>query len=380
MASRTRVPSGSDSAGLPPLAAFASRLVVLFVVIALAVSLWRLTDILVLLFGATLLAIGLSACARFVRRHTGVPEALALFCVIGSGLAAFTAVLWLFGSVARRQIAEVALAAPTGFRVFWDRMGADPYGRVLIDQARMMNLSDATSWATSTVTSAATTLSTSLGYVVVAVFVGIYLAAQPKRYRHMCLRLVPPVCRETALRLCDVTGIVLQRWIAGQVVVMTTIGVLSGLGLWFLGIEAAFALGLMSGLLSFIPFVGAIVAAIPAILVALTQGPTQAGLVTLMYLAVHLVEGNFITPLVQAEATSLPPVLAILSTVAFTVLFGPVAVLLAAPLTLFFMAAVEVLYVQASLGEKAEGPTELERDSSSEISVPGVAKPASTKW
>lgn len=114
----------------------------------------------------------------------------------------------------------------------------------------------------------------------------------------------------------------------------------------------------MGGLLCFIPFVGAILAAIPATLVALTQGPIYAASVVLMYVGIHFVEGNFITPMVQSEATSFPPVLAILSTVAFSLLLGPVGVLLAAPLTLFLMAVVEVLYVQQTLGEAPieEGP------------------------
>ena len=98
-----------------------------------------------------------------------------------------------------------------------------------------------------------------------------------------------------------------------------------------------------------LPYILFHLAAVPATLVALTQGPTQAGMVILMYAGVHFVEGNFITPLVQAEATELPPVLALLSTVGVSVLFGPTAVLLAAPLTLFFMLVVQVLWVEQSL-------------------------------
>jgi predicted PurR-regulated permease PerM len=150
------------------------------------------------------------------------------------------------------------------------------------------------------------------------------------------------------------TGDILLRWLIGQTIVMSTIGLLSGIGLWLLGIEAPFALGLMGGLLCFIPYIGAILAAVPATLVALTQGPIYAASVIVMYALVHLVEGNFITPMVQAEATSLPPVLAILSTVAFSLLFGPSGVLLAAPLTLFLMVVVEELYVREGLGDPAD--------------------------
>jgi predicted PurR-regulated permease PerM len=134
---------------------------------------------------------------------------------------------------------------------------------------------------------------------------------------------------------------------------MLTIGILSGLGLWLLGIDAAIALGLVGGLLTFIPYVGAVFAAVPATLVALTQGPGYAGTVILMYVCIHIVEGNFITPLVQAKATSLPPVLALLSTVAFSLLLGPSAILFAAPLMLFVITAVEVLWVEQELAQSA---------------------------
>jgi predicted PurR-regulated permease PerM len=89
--------------------------------------------------------------------------------------------------------------------------------------------------------------------------------------------------------------------------------------------------------------VGAILAAIPATLVALTQGPLCALWVLLMYCGVHFVEGNFITPLVQAEATALPPVMSLVSIVAFSTIFGPSAVMLAVPLGLTLAVVVRCL-------------------------------------
>ncbi len=224
------------------------------------------------------------------------------------------------------------------------------YGREMLDQIHRANVLGATGWATRIVTTIAGLITRGVGYAVIALFAAIYLAAEPERYRRLCLRLVPPPYRLTAETLFLTTGAILERWLLGQIVVMITIGLLSGFGLWLLGIQAAFALGLMGGLLCFIPYVGAVLAAIPAVFVALTQGPLEAGSVILMYAGVHFVEGNFITPMVQAQATSFPPVLAILSTVAFSMLLGPLGMLLAAPLTLFLMAVIEILYVQHGLG------------------------------
>ncbi len=342
------------SVGAMSLGTFTGRLLVVVVVATLSAALWQLSDIVVLMFGAVLLTIGLCAAARLLSRHVLICRSIALACVFLLGLCVFGAALWVFGSTIAAQMDDVIQAAPAGYKLFMAWMTGNPYGRQVLDQVRGANMVDATGWATSMVTTIGGLLTRGLGYAVIALFVAIYMAAEPERYRHLCLRLVPPAQRPIAESLFGIVGGVLQRWLVGQMVVMMTIGVLTGIGLWLMGIEAAFALGLMGGLLCFIPFVGAILAAVPATLVALTQGPSYAVSVVCMYVGVHFVEGNFITPMVQAEATAFPPVLAILSTVAFSILFGPLGVLLAAPLTLVLMAVVEVLYVQHGLGEVPE--------------------------
>ena len=336
------------------LASFTARLLIILVLAVLALAVWRLSEILVLLFGAILLAIGLCAATQLVSRHTGIRRGLALTGVFILGLCILGGALWIFGSTVAAQLDEVIQVAPAGFKLFMAWITRHPYGQQLLDQVRGTNVMNATGWATSIVTATVGLITRGIGFAIIALFVAIYLAAQPERYRHLCLRLVPAGHRPIAEHLAGVIGHVLQYWLVGQLVVMVTIGVLTGFGLWLMGIKAAFALGLMGGLLCFIPFVGAILAAIPATLVALTQGPIYAASVICMYVAVHFVEGNFITPMVQAEATSFPPVLAILSTVSFSMLFGPVGALLAAPLTLTLMAAIEVLYVQQGLGEAPE--------------------------
>jgi predicted PurR-regulated permease PerM len=357
MANRTVAPP-ERSPGTP-LGRFAVRLMMVLIFAVLAVALWRLLDILLLLFGAVLLSVGLCTAARLVSRYTRMGRGFALVVVFLTGLAVFGGALWVFGATIATQLDDVVQTTPAGFKLFMGWLDKYGFGPQLREQLREQlggtgsgaSMLGAAGWATSTIATFAGVVTRALGYAVIALFVAIYLAAQPDRYLRLCLRLVPPRRRPIAERLFEISGDVLQRWLVGQSVVMLTIGVLSGLGLWAMGIEAAAALGLMGGLLCFIPFVGAILAAIPATLVALTQGPIYAASVVLMYIGVHFVEGNFITPMVQAEATSFPPVLAILSTVAFSVLFGPVGVLLAAPLTLVLMAAVELLYVQQALGE-----------------------------
>ncbi|HME22682.1 MAG TPA: AI-2E family transporter [Acetobacteraceae bacterium] len=325
-------------------------------VAGLTLAAWRLADVAVLLFAAVLMAVGLRAGSSGLTRVTGLDDTVGLGVVVLLFVAVFGVAFWFLGTVVADQSDELVQQVPAGLTVAISRLQAHPYGRYALEQARGIDAAGATGWAASTLAVFARALARGLGYAILAFFVAIYLSAQPLRYRRLCIRLVPPGTRVWVERLFDEAASNLRRWLLGQLIVMATVGTLSGLGLWALGIEAPVALGLLGGLLTFIPYVGAVLAAVPATLIALTQGPQYAVWVLLMYVAVHVVEGNFITPLVQEEATSLPPVVSLLSTVAFSILFGPSAVLLAAPLTLFLMVAVEVLYVEQVLGEPSALP------------------------
>jgi predicted PurR-regulated permease PerM len=139
---------------------------------------------------------------------------------------------------------------------------------------------------------------------------------------------------------------------------MVVIGVMAGVGLKILGVDAAFTLGLTGGLLTFIPLVGALVATVPAILVALAQSPWLAVSVGVMFWFIHFLEGTFITPIVQDEQVSLPPVLTIFSTVIFAILFGASGVILATPIMLVVIVAIQMFYLEDVLGET---PRQVER-------------------
>ena len=148
-------------------------------------------------------------------------------------------------------------------------------------------------------------------------------------------------------------GATLGRWLIGQSVTMTFVGTLTAFGLWWLGVAAPLALGLIAGMFAFVPYVGPILASAPGILIAAVQGPMPALYAAALYAGVHFVEGNLVTPLVQAEAVELPPVLTLFATLVFGLLLGPVGVLLAAPLTVVLLVVINALYLEDVLGEAA---------------------------
>jgi predicted PurR-regulated permease PerM len=336
----------------------------LLVVLAVAgmLAAWRLSGVLMLAFGTALLAILLRGLARVVSRWTPIPEAWAIGPVVLALLAAFGAVGWLFGSQIATQFDFLAETLPQGLSQFIHDFGANPWGEWLLGLARDMNLTGATGQAAGYVAALFGSVLRATAYIVVLLFAAVYLAAQPERYRHGLLQLVPQYRRARIEDVLDLMGTTLRRWLIGQSVTMAFVGTLTAFGLWCLGVAAPLALGLIAGMFAFVPYVGPILASAPGILIAAIQGPMPALYAAALYAAVHFVEGNLVTPLVQAEAVELPPVLTLFATLVFGLLLGPVGVLLAAPLTVVMLVLVNALYLEDVLGEPRAWPSVRNRD------------------
>lgn len=335
---------------------FLAYLLLAVLVAAGTIVLWRLSSVIVLAFGAILSAILLRGLADALSRATRIPAAWAVAPVVIALLVAIGAVAWLFGSQIASQFYLLAAGLPETARKLASDFGETIWGAWLLGQLKDINLIGATGQATAYVAAFFGSIFRVLAYLTVLLFAAIYLAIQPESYRHGLLRLVPAERRERAGEIFDLMGATLRRWIVGQSITMTFVGTLTGLGLWALGVGAPLALGLIAGMFAFIPYVGPILAALPGVLMAATQGPFEALYAAALYAGVQFVEDNIIAPLVQVEVIRLPPVLTVFATLVFGLLLGPMGVLLAAPLTVVFLVAVNMLYVEDTLGERRAWP------------------------
>ena len=193
-----------------------------------------------------------------------------------------------------------------------------------------------------------------LGYTLLVIAGGIYFAAQPKLYRTGIMKLFPQKRRELLGEAYDETGRALKLWLLGTLVSMSLVGLLTGVGLWLIGVPSAVALGLLAGLLEFVPIIGPIAAAIPAVLLAFSQSTEMALWTIGLFVLVQQLEGNVVQPIVQRYAVDLPPALLLFSVVAGGFLFGIVGILFAAPLTVAAFVIIKRLYVREAL--KTETP------------------------
>jgi predicted PurR-regulated permease PerM len=335
---------------------FVRRVLIVLGLAAVFFLVWQLRILLLMLFGAIVVASIFRAVADLICKYTrlsnGISTALSIILVLGS-LAALIAV---FGAHVGSQVQSLRETLPAAWKALEQRMG-DIGLSAQLDKL----VATVTSPGGGSLSGFGRTLISiggGLADLIVVIFAGIYLATQPNFYRMGAIKLVPPLRRKVAAEAMLESERALRLWLKGQAIAMVVVGLLTGLGLYALGMPSAFTLGLLAGVLEFIPFAGPIIAAVPAILLAMAVSPELALWVGLLYLAVQQFEGNLLTPLVQQYAVDLPGAVMLFALIGFGSLFGTLGVILAAPLAVVTMVLVKRLYVIETLDTPTPIPGE----------------------
>jgi predicted PurR-regulated permease PerM len=331
------------------------QVVLILAAVAVALLLWQLTYVLLMVFAAILLAVLLRVIASPIRRYAKVPERPAVILAVVVVVAVLAGFLVLLGAQIQAQAAALIDSLPDLVDTAESRLGLDGLGAWLREQ--QLSFLDDGSLVLNVASYSAAIFSVA-GYLVVVIAAGIYLALSPSTYLEGALLLVPPDRQPKARELATTLGRALGLWLMGQLASMLLVGVFTTIGLWLLGVPSALALGVIAGLLEFVPLIGSIAAAVPAILVALAESPTLALGVLLLYIVLQQAEGNLIVPLVQQRTVDLPPVVTIFAIIAFGALFGFMGLLLATPLAVVCLVLVKKLWVNDTLQEDVDVPGE----------------------
>lgn len=338
--------------------AFARRTAFVFTTAAALFLIWQLSGVILLAFSAVIVAVLLRSIADPIIGRTPVPEGLAVALAGLAVVAVIAGALWLFGSVLADQTRQLVANLPTSAAELRAMVATWPFGDQLarLDGSGLMNgaggiVGRVGGYAISTIS-----VATSLVLVIIA---GVFLAASPRVYRDGLIVLFPPERRDALRESTNTTGRALKAWLLGQLADMVVVGVLTGIGVALIGLPSPLALGLIAGLLAFVPIVGSIAGAVPGLLVAAQGGWELMAWTLLVYVVVQQIEGNLIYPFIQKRAVKLPPVLTLFGIFGFGTLFGFLGVFVATPLMVVLFVNVRLLYLRRALGE--------------DISVPGDA-------
>jgi len=338
---------------------FAGRVLItigLVVLTLLVLALLYFTiDVILLIFGACLLAIFLRGIAGLIGRFIKIGEGWLVMLASVLLLAILAGAITFLAPDVAEQVRHLREELPKSAQSAANYISQFSWGRALLEQLPSVDTIRESINPSTLLTGVGGFFSTTVGAMsnfFIAILLAIYLAIEPEFYIHGFTKLFPVKQRDRVREVLGAIGETLGRWLIGKVASMLFIGILTWIGLSILGVPLALTLGLLAGLLSFIPNFGPILSAVPALLLAFIESPIMAVYVLGLFIGVQIIESNIVTPLIERETVELPPALTVVSQLSLAVLVGGLGLVLATPLLAVIMVMVQMVYIQDVIGDR----------------------------
>jgi predicted PurR-regulated permease PerM len=300
-------------------------------------------SVILLVFAGILLAVFLQAFASLAQKYFKMSENWSIGTSIMFTFLLTLGLFFLIGAKIQTQTAELVDTIPSTIEAAKNQLSQSDVGNMILNQST----SDATikklkafgeQFFTSTFGV--------LGDLYVILFIGIFLAIAPQTYKQGFVLLIPEAGQSKAIDLLNKMGLNLKNWMKGKLFSMLVVGIFTAIGLALLGIKLWLVLAILAGLISFIPNFGPVIALIPAVLIALLDGPDKALMVIGLYVLIQFLESNFITPLVQQKMINLPPAMILTVQLFMGSLTGGWGLILATPIAVIVIILVQNLYIK----------------------------------
>jgi len=348
-----------------PTREFVKRTAIVVALAPVPLLAWYLRYFFLVLVGSLLVAMLLELASEPFVRWCRLSEAAALAIAGLLFLLAIAGSGYLLGTQFASELQDVFSRADAATKTIADDLQHSQLGRMALSHIEGSSFS-LTAFLGSLVTLSASLLEAAI-FTVAA---GVYLAAQPALYRKGAAQLFPPEQRPWVEQTISDIGRALRLWLLGQAIQMCIIGAITTAAVWFIGLPSPLALGAIAGIAEFIPYLGPVLSAVPAVLVAVTSGFYPALWTIVAYIVIHQIEGNLVVPMVERRLVFVPPAVLLLSIVAVTQVFGTIGIIFAAPITVIAFVAVKKLYVRDSLGQPTVLPGESPGSTGTYASVP----------
>lgn len=326
---------------------FINKIWIIIGITALAfIIIWILQktfNVLLLVLAGALIAIFFRGLAGLLNRKLKIPSTLSLIISIAGTILLLSGFFWFTGNSVQNQISELRETIPEAFETFKQKFGQTPIGKEIVEKLTSEDTKN------ELYNVAEIFFRSSFGFVgdiYIVLILGLFFTASPKLYIDGFLKLIPSGGKKEAEAVINKIGITLAKWLKGQLFAMLIVMVMTAVGLLIIGVPMALALALIAGILTFIPNFGPLIAMVLAALVGFMVDTTTGLIVIGLYIAVQIIESNFITPQIQKKLINIPPALIILAQLLMGVLTGGWGLLLAMPLIAMLIVIVNETYVK----------------------------------
>lgn len=291
--------------------------------IAVLVAAWHMRYLLATLFASYVLASAMNIPVTWLTKHK-VPRLLAIAIAYGSVLLILAGLLALAIVPLSIDVAGFANTFPAYLERFTSLI--EEFGFGSIDTGTLLTAIQ------QEVLHISTNLASALSGIVLAVVASIYIVSDWKRIHDVLARALGPERRTDVQKFFDRTDQTVGLWVRGQIMLSVLVGILVYVGLTLIDIPFALVLALLAGVLEIIPFMGPIIAAVPALIIAFNVSAFDALLVLALYIAIQQIEGEVLAPQIMKRAVSLHPIVIIFGILAGYHVAGIAGALLAIPL------------------------------------------------
>lgn len=316
----------------------------IYALIAVSILLFKATfGVFLLILAGTLIAVFFQGFSGLICKKTNWKEGICLSISIIGTLLLLVGTFWLIGAKLQTQITELSDKLPAMVENAKSKLSETPIGKKIVEKVSSPESIERAQGFAGTFFKSTFGV---FGDVYVVLFLGVFITVSPNLYKQGMVTLIPKKSRPKGKEVLNRLGEDLKKWLKGKLFSMLIVLVLTAIGLAALGMPMWLALALIAGILNFIPNFGPLIAMIPAVLVGFMQGPTTALIVVGLYLAIQLLESNFITPKVQQKLARIPPALIISAQLLISPLTGGWGLVLATPIMLILMVLVKELYIK----------------------------------
>lgn len=343
---------------------------VILAVLATATFFWTIKDALLVAFAGVIFAIVINGLSRILRRIIPVSRNWSIVSVGVIILLLAASFVYVFGSQIAEEFRGLTERLPEKIAELQESIREWPMGEELLDgesndqEENGAENDEENNGLSNELSNQAGGIALQVGVTIVdvlatlglIVFIGIYFVIDPDLYKNGVALLCTQKRHDRIIEAMETSGNALWHWLSGQFFAMVFVGVVVTIGLMIIGVPLALVLGIIAGITEFVPIIGPWIGAVPGIILALSEGTDTALYTAGLYLIVQQIESNILTPLIQRHMVYIPPAIAILSVVAFGLIFGIAGIILAAPLAVIAMVFIGMFYVQDVLGKDVKIP------------------------
>lgn len=342
--------------GLGNLSHFTRRVLVTVGLVALVGILLyfaaQLIDVLLLVFAGILVAVSIDGVSRLVARYLPLARAWTLSLAFLLIVLLCVGLGFVIGPPLKEQLPLLIQQLPEALQELVATIMGLPGIEAALDEVegpgQLINplLDQFTAFFASTFGAIASFF--------LILLVGFYLVLSPSMYLGNILLLLPPARRGRWLDVFMIQGRALRLWLLSRLISMLFVGISISIGLYFMDVPMAGALGLIAGLLTFIPYLGPILGMIPTVLIAFLTSPELALYAIVLYFIVETLESNVVMPIAAKGVVRLPPAYTVIVQLAGAAVAGLAGVILATPLAVVAVVAIQMLYIEDVLGDEVD--------------------------